>query len=101
LTIRFNRSTDGANSFDGCPAACADQDISDLDGGVQGSNIAVGPNGRVWVGWVRDAGGGNADLLLDISDNAGQTFGADLTVVTFPSIGNPRRTWCAAAGARE
>jgi hypothetical protein len=87
--IRFNRSTDGANSFDGCPAACADQQINGLSGGVQGSNIAVGPNGRVWVAWVRDAGGGNADLLLDVSDDGGQTFGADLTLVTFPSIGNP------------
>ncbi|MCE1164066.1 MAG: T9SS type A sorting domain-containing protein [Bacteroidetes bacterium] len=86
-------------------------------GGVQGSNLAIGPNGEVYVVWV----GGNSTndiIYFNKSSNGGSAFGAEKVIaqglspnitisssaVTFPSIavdvsGGPRNgtvyvTWC-------
>ena len=86
-------------------------------GGVQGSNLAIGPNGEVYVVWV----GGTASndiIYFNKSTNGGASFGTEQIIaqgtspnipitssgVTFPSIavdvsGGPRNgtvyvTWC-------
>ena len=86
-------------------------------GGVQGSDLAIGPNGQVYVVWV---GGNAADdiIYFNKSTNGGASFGTEANIaqgtspnititssgVTFPSIdcdlsGGPRNgylytVWC-------
>lgn len=86
-------------------------------GGVQGSNLAIGPNGEVYVVWV--GGTASNDLIyFNKSTNGGASFGTEQIIaqgtspnititssgVTFPSIavdisGGPHNgtvyvTWC-------
>lgn len=86
-------------------------------GGVQGSDLAIGPNGQVYVVWV---GGNSTDdiIYFNKSTNGGASFGTEVNIaqgvspnititssgVTFPSIdcdlsGGPRNgylytVWC-------
>jgi uncharacterized repeat protein (TIGR01451 family) len=89
--IRFNRSIDGANSFEGCLAPpCADQVINDGNPGVvQGSNIAVAPDGVVWIAWADSDNAATSRIMLDRSDDGGVTFGTDLVIHSFEAIDNP------------
>ncbi|MEO6695085.1 MAG: T9SS type A sorting domain-containing protein [Ignavibacteria bacterium] len=83
--------------------------VSDNSSGGQGSDVAVGPDGEVYVSWL-DGNSSNDIVKLDRSTNGGQTFSTDIDVtagstpfipisssgVTFPSIGadvsnGPRR----------
>lgn len=88
--LQFNRSTDGGNTFEGCPGVgpCSDQAINDFLPGF-GGNIAVADNGTVYVAWVEDAGGGNANLAFDRSTDGGVSFSAsDPIVRVFNPAGN-------------
>lgn len=88
--LQFNRSTDGGNSFEGCPGvgACSDQAINDFANGF-GGNIAVADDGTVYVAWIEDAGGGNAFLAFDRSTDGGASFTAsDPIVRTFTPTDN-------------
>lgn len=94
--IRFNRSTNGGASFAGCvPGPCADFAISNSNPGVvQGSNIAVGIDGAVYVAWADNNNGSTSRIVIDKSTNGGQMFGAlsggtNHVVRTFTAIGNP------------
>jgi uncharacterized repeat protein (TIGR01451 family) len=75
--IRFNRSTDGGATFDGCPAACSDQPVNDGVDSVSGSNITVGVDGAVYVAWFN---GSNTAIEVDKSTDGGGSFGADVTI---------------------
>jgi hypothetical protein len=95
LEIRFNRSTNGGASFVGCPSACADFRLNDVNPGVvQGSSITVGVDGAVYVGWADNNRSGTSRIMIDKSTDGGASFGAlaggvDHVVRTFSAIGNP------------
>jgi hypothetical protein len=91
--------------------------VSDQISGVQGSDIAVGLNGEIYVTWL-DVNSSDDVIKFDKSTNAGASFGTDVNIaggptpnipisssnVTFPSIAaditdGPRRgyiyvVWC-------
>lgn len=91
--IKLTRSTNsGVNWTNAVP-------VSDVSFGVQGSDVAVGLDGEVYVSWLD--GTTNEDIVrFDRSTNGGNTFGTDKTIsqgaspvipisssgVTFPSI---------------
>ena len=91
--IKLTRSINGgANWTDAIP-------ISDSQSGGQGSDVAVGLDGELYVTWL--SGDFNNDFVMfDKSTNGGNTFGTDMIVtegltpsipisssnVTFPSI---------------
>ena len=83
--VKFNRSTDGGNSFTGCPGACADFAVNGVSGG-SGANIAVGAAGTVYLGWNRNYNDGTNDraqIRVDRSTDGGLTFGADVVIRDF------------------
>jgi hypothetical protein len=71
--IRFARSTDGGESFS-APIEISDAAGSPQDtlGADEGTDLAVGPGGTVYVVWSDSTG-----LLLDRSHDGGRTFGRD------------------------
>jgi len=87
--IRFARSTNGGTSF------TADIQVNDANPNrVQGSNIAVGADGDVYVAWADSNGSGSSRIMIDKSTDGGVTFNAlpggnDHVVRTFTAIGNP------------
>ncbi|HXJ62367.1 MAG TPA: sialidase family protein, partial [Actinomycetota bacterium] len=88
--IRFARSTNGGTSF------TADLQVNDANPSrVQGSNIAVGADGAVYVAWADSDGSGNSRIMIDKSTDGGQNFnaltGGNDHVVrnNFTAVGNP------------
>ncbi len=80
--ILFSRSTDGGRSFE------VAQEISDRPGSPkdsvgadEGTDVAVGPDGTVYVVWSDSTG-----IRIDRSHDAGRTFGEDVLVARTPDI---------------
>lgn len=89
--IRFSRSTDGGRSWSG-PIEISDRPGSPQDtvGAAEGTDLAVGPDGTLYVVWSDSTG-----LLLDRSEDGGRTFGTDVHVrrtadIVFPVPGVAR-----------
>jgi len=80
--ILFSRSTDGAATFS------APIQVSDAENWAnQFSQVAVGPDGEVYVSWIN----GNSPttrILFDKSTDYGATFGTDMEVQSFNQIPN-------------
>ncbi len=74
--IRFARSTDGGSTFSR-PIEISDRAGSPQDtlGADEGTDLAVGPGGTVYVVWSDSTG-----LLLDRSHDGGRTFGTDVHI---------------------
>lgn len=80
--IRFARSTDGGRSFS--PAiTISDRPGSPKDsvGADEGTTLAVGHDGTVYVAWSDSTG-----VWLDRSRDGGRTFGRDVLVARTPDI---------------
>ena len=71
-------STDGGATFS-APLVINDASISGTSGGNLFADPAVGPNGELYVSWYNINTG---DVFLDVSTDAGTTFGTDSTVAT-------------------
>lgn len=69
-TIFFSRSTDHGTTWS------AGKAISVVGQDVQGSEVAVGPNGEVYVTWEAFGTGSNVELFIAKSTDGGQTFSA-------------------------
>lgn len=89
--IRFARSTDGGQSFS-APIEISDAPGSPQDtlGADEGTDLAVGPGGTVYVVWSDSTG-----LLLDRSHDGGRSFGRDRHIratgpIVFPVRGVAR-----------
>ena len=89
--IRFSRSTDGGRSWSE-PTEISDRPGSPQDtvGAAEGTDLAVGPDGTLYVVWSDSTG-----LLLDRSKDGGRTFGRDVHVrrtsdIVFPVPGVAR-----------
>jgi hypothetical protein len=89
--IRFARSSDGGRTFS-APIEISDRPGSPQDtlGADEGTDLAVGPGGTVYVVWSDSTG-----LLLDRSDDGGRTFGEDTRIrrtgeIVFPVAGVAR-----------
>ncbi len=80
--ILFARSTDGGLSFS-APLEISDRPGSPKDsvGADEGTDIAVGPDGTVYVVWSDSTG-----IRLDRSTDAGASFGGDVLVASTPDI---------------
>ncbi|HET8657190.1 MAG TPA: sialidase family protein [Longimicrobiaceae bacterium] len=80
--ILFARSTDGGRSFS-APVLVSDRTGSPKDtvGAEEGTDVAVGPDGSVYVVWSDSLG-----IWIDRSDDAGRHFGADRLVAHTPDI---------------
>lgn len=80
--ILFARSTDGGLGFS-APIQISDRGGSPKDsvGAVEGTDVAVGPDGTVYVVWSDSTG-----ILLDRSTDGGRTFGADTRVARTADI---------------
>ncbi|MDQ3021713.1 MAG: T9SS type A sorting domain-containing protein [Bacteroidota bacterium] len=109
--IKATRSTNGGMNW------TAAVPVSDVEFGNQGSDLAVGLDGEVYVTWL-DGNTSNNKIEFDKSTNGGVSFGKDTSIaegktpdipisssgVTFPSIatdisggqrnGNIYVTWC-------
>lgn len=109
--IKLARSTNGGVNWSDAIS------VSDQTGGVQGSDLAVGPAGEVYVTWL-DVNSPDDVIKFDKSTNGGLSFGTDFNItagatpqipisssnITFPSIaadagfgsgrGNIYVTWC-------
>lgn len=81
--IYFARSTNGGASFS------APQPLSPVDGStvVQGSSIAVGPQGQVYVAW--EDGHDTEHIAVRKSTSGGVSFGPTVTAATFTPVGTP------------
>ena len=71
-------STDGGATFS-APLVINDASISGTSGGNLFADPAVGPNGELYVSWYNINTG---TIFLDVSTDAGATFGTDITVAT-------------------
>jgi hypothetical protein len=71
-------STDGGATFS-APLVINDASISGTSAGNLFADPAVGPNGELYVSWYNINTG---DVFLDVSTDAGTTFGTDITVAT-------------------
>jgi hypothetical protein len=80
--ILFSRSTDGGRSFS-APLTISDRAGSPKDtvGAAEGTDVAVAPDGTVWVVWTDSTG-----ILLDRSTDQGRTFGRDMHVARTADI---------------
>lgn len=80
--ILFARSTDGGASF-AAPVEISDRPGSPKDsvGADEGTDLAVAPDGTVYVVWSDSVG-----IHLDRSADGGRTFGADVLVARTPDI---------------
>lgn len=80
--IRFARSTDGGRSWSE-PVEISDRTGSPQDtvGAAEGTDVAVGPGGTVYVVWSDSTG-----LLLDRSHDGGRSFGRDVRVARTADI---------------
>jgi hypothetical protein len=80
--ILFSRSTDGGHSFS-LPVEISDRAGSPKDsvGADEGTDVAVSPQGDVYVVWSDSAG-----IRLDRSTDGGISFGPDRLVATTPDI---------------
>ncbi|MFQ5737527.1 MAG: sialidase family protein [Acidobacteriota bacterium] len=76
--IMFSRSTDGGLSFSNAIQ------ISDGTSGYQGSVPAVGPEGEIYVVWLR-----NSSVQFDRSLDGGLTWGPDTLVANISVIPSP------------
>ncbi len=78
--IHFSRSIDGGRTF-AVPLRISDRQGTCLDDDdtVEGAVPAAGPGGEVYVAWSGPAG-----LVIDRSDDGGQTFGEDRLVTAIP-----------------
>ncbi|MEO8210941.1 MAG: T9SS type A sorting domain-containing protein [bacterium] len=109
--IKATKSTNGGANW------TAAVPVSDVEFGNQGSDLAVGLDGEVYVTWL-DGNTSNDIIKFDKSTNGGVSFGTDVSIaegispaipisssgVTFPSIatdisgglrnGNIYVTWC-------
>lgn len=81
--IYFSRSTDGGATW-ATPQALSPLDSTQI---VQGSAIAVGPSGEVYVGWL-DGHTAN-HIAIRKSTDGGVTFGATGNAATFSPVGTP------------
>ncbi len=79
--ITFARSTDGGKTFS-TPVPLSAQ----LANPVQGSSIAIGPEGEVYVTW-EDFRAPNS-IRMRKSTDGGQTFGPEMILSTFTPIGD-------------
>jgi hypothetical protein len=80
LPIAFSRSTDGGLSFS------PPQVISEPGTINQGSEPAVGPNGEIYVTWIRLAPGPQL-IMVARSLDGGQTFGPPAAIAPVTNIG--------------
>ena len=80
--ILFSRSTDGGASFS-APVEVSDRAGSPKDstGANEGTDVAVAPDGAVYVVWSDSAG-----IRLDRSTDGGRTFGEDQLVARATDI---------------
>ncbi|HEX6536055.1 MAG TPA: sialidase family protein, partial [Gemmatimonadaceae bacterium] len=80
--ILFARSTDGARTF-GAPVVLSDRPGSPKDsvGAAEGTDVAVAPDGTVYVVWSDSTG-----ILMDRSTDGGRTFGRDVRIARTPDI---------------
>jgi hypothetical protein len=80
--ILFSRSTDGARTFSP-PVEISDRTGSPKDtvGAAEGTSLAVGPDGTVYVVWSDSLG-----IWLDRSRDGGRTFGTDRLVARTADI---------------
>jgi len=76
------RSTDGGRSFS-APVEISDRPGSpkDTTGADEGTTLAVGPDGTVYVAWSDSTG-----ILIDRSSDGGVTWGRDVLVARTPDI---------------
>jgi len=89
--IRFSRSADGGRSWSEA-IEISDRPGSPQDtvGAAEGTDLAVGPDGTLYVVWSDSTG-----ILLDRSEDGGRTFGTDVHVrrtsdIVFPVPGVAR-----------
>ncbi len=80
--ILFSRSSDGGRTF-APPLEISDRAGSPKDsvGADEGTDLAVGPDGTVYVVWTDSTG-----VRLDRSRDGGRTFGDDVLVAATPDI---------------
>lgn len=80
--ILFARSTDGGLTFS-APIQISDRGGSPKDsvGAAEGTDVAVGPDGTVYVVWSDSTG-----ILLDRSTDGGRTFGPDTRIARTADI---------------
>jgi len=76
--IMFSRSVDGGNTYS------APNQISNSNGGYQGSVPAVGPNGEIYVAWYH-----NNRIEVDRSTNGGISWGNDVVVSNISGLPSP------------
>lgn len=85
--ILFRRSINGGETW---PPAIQ---LSPGDDTVQGCNIAIGPNGEVYVAWERYVDSSTAEIRISRSDDGGATFALNnVLVASLNQLGDARAT---------